>query len=426
MERFKGIYNTIVHSKAFFYIIALLFCLLLACLSKNYDYDLYARLIVGESFIEKGIINYEDFLSYTPTHIWYDHEWGSGVIFYLFLKYFGSYGLILIHGLLMFGTAFFVIKTQQIQKHAYPISITFTAGFILLFSHLNPSIVRCHMFSFMFFAMFLYLLEKTRRYNSNLIWLIPPVVVLWNNLHGGVVSGLGMIFIYLIGAILTKKPWQKYFYVLIISAPLLAINPYGFEYINFLISANTKARKFITEWWGVFVQRHVIYYYPAFVISLFVLIMSFIQIFKTKKLNLTRTLAFVTTFTLGLLHVKLLSLVVIVAAALYYNEIMKLLNKNSIKLLEKAVYPIIIISLLFIPFTKPFVPRVSPEKFPLLEVEFIKINKIDGNLLTAFGLGSYTTYKLYPQNLIYMDGRYEEVSLSKTQNSTRMGSNIRR
>ena len=30
-------------------------------------------------------------------------------------------------------------------------------------------------------------------------------------------------------------------------------------------------------------------------------------------------------------------------------------------------------------------------------------------MLTNFGLGSYVSYKLYPNNLIYMDGRYEEV-----------------
>ena len=30
-------------------------------------------------------------------------------------------------------------------------------------------------------------------------------------------------------------------------------------------------------------------------------------------------------------------------------------------------------------------------------------------MVTEFGLGSYVSYKLYPDNLIYMDGRYEEV-----------------
>ena len=34
---------------------------------------------------------------------------------------------------------------------------------------------------------------------------------------------------------------------------------------------------------------------------------------------------------------------------------------------------------------------------------------IKGNIITPFALGSYTSYKLYPNNLIYIDGRYEEV-----------------
>ena len=96
--------------KSVFYVAILLTCIFLTCLSINYDYDLFARLIVGERFIEESILPFKDFLSYTPTHNWYDHEWGSGVVFYFMLKYFGSFGLILLQSVLMFGTAFFIIK----------------------------------------------------------------------------------------------------------------------------------------------------------------------------------------------------------------------------------------------------------------------------------------------------------------------------
>ena len=96
----------------FVYIILAIACLFLVCLSTNYDYDLFARLIVGERFIENGILPFKDFLSYTPTHPWYDHEWGSGVVFYLFLKYLGPVGLLILQAVLMFFTAFFLMKTQ--------------------------------------------------------------------------------------------------------------------------------------------------------------------------------------------------------------------------------------------------------------------------------------------------------------------------
>ena len=238
---------------------------------------------------------------------------------------------------------------------------------------------------------------------------MPPIVIIWNNLHGGVVSGLGMIFIYMVSAILTKKPWRKYFGVLAVSTPLLVINPYGSEYLNFLFSANTKNRSYITEWWGVFVQRHVMYYYPIFCTTIFTVILTFISALNKKKFDLTKILALLVTTYLGVTHVKLLSLVLIVIASLFYNEIVRLFNKNSIRFLNKIAFVTMMAVVLYIPFTQPTVARTLTTKYPVLEVEFLKQNNIQGNLLTAFGLGSYTSYKLYPQNLIYMDGRYEEV-----------------
>ena len=401
--------RALLKSAIFIYILLALFCLLLACLSNEYDYDLYARLIVGEHFFKTGWITYNDFLSYTPTHLWYDHEWGSSLVFYAFLKLFGNFGLILVQALTMFFTAFFIIKTQKLQKHAYPISVTFMAIFLILFSHQNPSIVRCHMFSFMFFSMLLYFLEKTRIHNSNILFLMPLIVIIWNNLHGGVVSGLGIIFIYMLGEIISRRPWKKYFIALAVSTPLLVINPYGADYLNFLLSANTKNRQHITEWWGVFVQRHVIYYYPIFCVSIFTILLGITKLLNKHKINITKYLVLLTTAILGTIHVKLLSLVLIVVAALFYNEIVSLIHKKGIRFLNKIATAVLIITIMYIPFTHPTEARTLTTKFPVKEVEFLKLNKIEGNLITAFGLGSYVSYKLYPQNLIYMDGRYEEV-----------------
>ncbi len=410
MERIEKFFKSFLKSRALFYIFLTLFCILLACKSGEYDFDLYARLIVGEHLVEAKEFLYQDFLSYTPTHIWYDHEWGASVVFYLFFKYFGVLGFVIFQALALLGTAYFVIKTQQLQKHAYPASLAFMGLFLLLFAHLNPALVRCHMFSFFFFSMFLYILEKTDKGKAkNLIWIILPIVILWNNIHGGVVSGLGLIFMYMVGAILSRKPWIKYFLVLLISTPLLAINPYGFEYLDFLISANTKNRKYITEWWSVFVQSHAFYYYPAFCVAIFAVIITALNIIKSKKINITKCIVLTVTTALGIIHVKLLPLAVIAITSLCYNDIMKLIGKNQIRFLEKTAYILIFLYLFKLPYTNPGIARVSAGKFPILETEFIRLNNIKGNIVTAFGFGSYVSYKLYPNNLIYMDGRYEEV-----------------
>lgn len=396
--------RAVVKSRWFMYLLIALFSLFLACTSKNYDYDLYARLIVGEHFFANGTLSFHDFLSYTPTHIWYDHEYGASLFYYALFAIAGPFGLVLSQALLMFLTAFWITKTQELESKFYPPTFLFSAGFLLMFFHLNPSIVRCHLFSFMFFALLLYILERVRIQNSKLIYAIPFLIILWNNIHGGVVAGLGIIFIYMLGEFFRKKSWKKYLIVLVISVPLLAINPWGIDYLNFLISANTKTRTYVTEWWHVFALRHIGYYYSAFIASVLTTVLAV----KKKYFNLTKFLVLLTTTILGTVHVKLLSLPLIAAASFYYSDIMKLVDIKLIKSLNKAACILCGIALLFIPFTHPLTAKVDPSKFPVAEVEFLKINNIEGNVITAFGLGSYVAYKNYPKNLIYFDGRYEE------------------
>ena len=390
------------------YLMLAIACLFLVCLSTNYDYDLFARLIVGERFIENGILPFKDFLSYTPTHPWYDHEWGSGVVFYLFLKYLGPVGLLILQAVLMFFTAFFVIKTQRLQKHAYPTSLLFMSIFLAMFMRLNSELIRCQLFSFMFFSMFLYFLEKTRKKGSNILWWVPLITIIWNNLHGGVVSGLGLIFIYFVCALIERKPGKKYLAVLAVSTPLLIINPYGAKYLSFLFSATTKHRKYITEWWPFYARRHILYYMPMSIYGTFAFIINFIQ---NKKIDITKTIVLAVTLYSGLAHVKLLSLTVIAASALCYNELYRVFAffKKFLKKIEKSLYLVIPILALLIPLLSPRVPRADLYKFPLYEIEFLRVNNIKGNIVVPFGLGSYSSYKLYPNNLIFMDGRYEEV-----------------
>ena len=387
-----------------------LFCFFLACSSKTYDFDLYARLIVGEHFWSGLGIAYSDFLSYTPTHYWYDHEWGSGVVFYAFLKLFGPVGLVFIHAITMFFTTFFVIKTHKLQKHAYPVSILYPVIFLLLFFHQNPSTVRCHMFSFMFFAMFIYFLEKTRKYpNSNIMWFIPLITVIWNNLHGGIVSGLGIIGLYILGDFIMRKPVKKYILVLAASIPLLIINPYGIKYVTFLVSANMKSRPHITEWMNLFVERHVRYYMPVFFGVIGGFTAAFINFIQSKNRDITKIIMLVVTLYLSIMHVKLLSLSLIVVFALCGNDIISLFRKKALRILETAAYICVIAAIFYIPVLKPFEARLIDYKLPFYETEFIKMNNLKGNLFTMFGYGSYVSYKLFPDNLIFMDGRYEEV-----------------
>ena len=89
-----------------FYTLLLLCSAAVALKSKNYDFDMWARLIAGMAVVQTGQVAKYDFMSYTPTHAWYDHEWGSSVVFYLFHSTFGHLGLLFLQVMLIFLTMY--------------------------------------------------------------------------------------------------------------------------------------------------------------------------------------------------------------------------------------------------------------------------------------------------------------------------------
>ena len=84
------------------YVFLFAFILATGKYSNGFDYDLWIRLIVGMAFCQKGLILKEDFLSYAPTHTWFDHEWGSGVVFYLVQHLFSTAGISVLQAVLIF------------------------------------------------------------------------------------------------------------------------------------------------------------------------------------------------------------------------------------------------------------------------------------------------------------------------------------
>lgn len=398
--------------KAFFYIILFVFCLAFSLNLSNFDFDLWARLIVGASVVATGVVPKQDFLSYTPTHNWYDHEWGSGVIFYLTQSNFGGIGLLVLQSVLIFLIFFTVSKVIKLRTQEPPFNIFF---YFIAFQAMISAVsspIRCHLFSFLFFTVFIYILELARKGNNKPLFVLPFLMIIWNNLHGGCVSGIGLICIYILGEYLNKNQFKKYAFALIPTVLVLPINPYGFEYLGFLLSANTMKRPDIVEWWGLFSPFHLLGFIKFKLFMFAIMFVEFFTVFKNKAFkNFDRTKFLLILFTLflSLRSIKLLPFFVIVSACFVYEDFYKLLGARVKKVLNISTYIIVILYCATSFSAKNFEPKVNFSLYPVKEVEFVKQNNLDGKILLNFGLGSYASYKLYPDNLIFMDGRYEEV-----------------
>lgn len=67
----------------FFYLLLFLLSIVFTVQVTNYDNDLWSRLISGMAVVQTGHVLKYDFLSFVPSHKWFDHEWLSGVVFYI-------------------------------------------------------------------------------------------------------------------------------------------------------------------------------------------------------------------------------------------------------------------------------------------------------------------------------------------------------
>lgn len=409
-----------------FFVTLLIWCFALAY-PITPDYDLFARLIAGKSVIENGVVLKQDFYSYAPTHLWLDHEWGASVIIYwvsTLSSTFGNSVLITLSALksilvfLIFAVATICVNVKSSKYSAY--NILYFALAVFASNVVFASTVRCHMFSFLFFTLFVLILEKYRLQGQKwLLVLLPILMLFWGNIHGGCLSGLGLILIYLVGEFFNKKKYLPYLLTLIVSLLVLFVNPYGVEYVKFLFFAGTMNRNLITEWASPFaIPFFALKFKIYFVFMLLIgLLKSFENKFNIKNVDMTKLLLLVSTGYLAIMYTKLLPFFVISSAIFMFEDVYSILNKIlPLKFLSdcknKYIYAVILLislSVLNSANTTQNTISVDQKYLPYKAIEFLKENNIKGNLMLDMSYGSYAAYRLYPNNKIFMDGRYEEV-----------------
>ena len=420
--------------KILFYTVIFILIWVYLATFNEFDFDLWARLAVGKIFLETGHVLKNDIFSYTTTKpIWIDHEWGSGVVFYFLADHFGDVGLLLLKIIGTFLVLFLISKIIQLQNIKPNKHLNLLWYFLVFLAIFNgvASTVRCQLFTFIFFTLWIYVLERVRRGENRLLWILPVTSLIWANLHGGFVSGLGLIGIYGIGEFLNKKPFKKYFLILIPSVLITLINPYGVKYWQYIINALYMQRTTIAEWmptslFGPFEEWQ--WFKIILILSIISIIFSFVkQRLKFKDLDKVKYLLILVSLYMAMRHIKHQPFFAIAAGSFLYYDFYRIfssvrdfivlkMGEIADKILKKAalikditVYTFIIIVGSLIILGTPMQISVPDYKYPVQAVEFVKQNNLSGNLLAPFHWGSYMAWNLHPQCLIAIDGRYEEV-----------------
>ena len=420
-----------------FFITLFLYIFVVGACTTFLDYDFFARMIVGKTFFQTGDVLKYDFLSYSHTHPWYDHEWGASIIFYFVHDHFGDLGLQILK-LICLGTAFvFFVLIIKLRRKILSSNKEFPIfNFLFFFVMLQPLgdlifSLRCHHFTFMFFAIWLYVLEKARlEKNYRILWVLPLLMVIWSNIHGGCFMGLGITGLYIIGAILDKKPFAPFIYTFLASFGAMFINPYGVDYVKFLIKATTMTRPNIVEWQSPFSKHFITKMLKFKAIILAFLILCVVRFKKTislsskenfvskikevwKNIDKTKFILILVLFLLTLKSMRFITYFVFILIPFCYDDFYTIFSKQLKpkwnKLKEMIIFWFILTVFLLNVIVKDFKYGNWHAVFPLTEIEYLIENNVKGNIFVPFEIGSYASYKLYPNNFILHDGRYEEV-----------------
>ncbi len=389
------------------------------------DNDLWGYLSFGSLFWEDGYFPFHDVFSYTPTKpVWVYHEWLTGVFFYLIYRSAGPAGLQLLQYIIILLTIC-LMYLPALKKGGGPISSSMALIPAMLLISFGYVPVRAQIFTYLFFILTLYILESAKKIQKwSVLWWVLPIQILWCNLHGGFVAGLGVLFLYALGEAFSGRKSLPYIGIGIAATLTTLINPYGIQYWAYTLHAISMPRPEIDEWMSILtaLKNHV-QDVPVFIFLILTLICSVSLIFRRKR-NLTDLLVIGVTIFLGcksIRHIVLFGLVFgsylpVVLSEYWQTRGAKRIFSTLPSWVSQSM-PVALLLLLYV-FINPslslkavpsFALWTPSPHFPVGAIRWIKENRVQGNILPHFDWGEFLIWRCYPACRVAMDGRYETV-----------------
>jgi len=255
------------------------------------DPDLWGHVRFGLDLFDTGHIVRADVYSYlTRDRAWINHEWLSEAIMAMAFRAAGAAGLVVVKmaiGLAVAALLVWHLRTREYAGTSVGMSADANAsasgsgsedgarGISLLAALLMTAYglavmlpgfrsLRPQAFTYLAFLLMLLLLHRAGRGHQRWLWLAPPLVAVWANLHGGFVAGLGVMLVWLVVSLMTTRETRdapgrgrgRGRAAVAIVAPVAVaigatlVNPYGVELSRFL-ARTLGPRPEIAEWQAV-------------------------------------------------------------------------------------------------------------------------------------------------------------------------------
>jgi hypothetical protein len=386
------------------------------------DVDLWGHIKFGKDMWDAKAFQWVDVYSYTAFGSqWINHEWLSELIMYLMYDAFGSPGLLI--GKLLVGFCIvYLLSRISFSRTCEP--LVYGMVFVLSVFVMCPGfMIRPQLATFLFTALFLYVLHLYLDRGRNLLWSLPIVMVAWVNSHGGFVIGVGMFPVVAVCGYVACRMRKRdvghlrpLLFWMVLTEASVFINPYGWHLLAFLYDTLTRPRD-ITEW--VPVTLFDLSYIRFKLLSLLFLLTFLI---KNQERRYWEAGIITVALIYAFMHQRHTPIFAIVAAPYLAENLSILVQRTGlfVRLRSRASNILLSVFLfLLISYQIGFASYkyvraewniiVDPAEYPVHAVHFLKQNEIMGKILVPFDWGEYVIWKLYPDSHISIDGRFRTV-----------------
>jgi hypothetical protein len=407
---------------------AILFFGLLAMTARNaVDPDLWWHLRTGQWIVESHGIPHSDPFSFTRAgHAWISHEWLSEVIFFELYKHGAAAALIVFSAIIT--TAGFMLLYLRCLPGAQKRHWAAAATALGALASAPSWGVRPQMFTFTLASLLLFLIERGEDRPKLLLW-IPPMFLLWLNLHGGFALGPALLGAYGAGVLLEtatgNTPWQearpillRILFVLIACAALVPLNPSGTHLYRYPLDTlrSPGMRSLIAEWRSP--DFHMSLYRPFLVLWLLLLIAlaSARTHLKGRVIVPLLLTAFAALDASRHIPIFVLVAIPVIAAAVPLSDPSTSPRRLAWRFRPAFGALAIILMALFALAKWTTLARNQNARvaqiFPQDAVKFLRANSFPINtssqntkLFVYYDWGGYAIYNLYPRYRLFVDGR---------------------
>ncbi len=429
------------------------------------DPDLWAHLQYGRTIWQgQGLPAVETYSYSAPGALFYDHEWLTDVVFAGLFDGFGPAGLVFGKLLVLLLMLLLVLDTVRLDREVFaPEQRTFetlTAAVVcvLAIAVIGPGATfRAQLFTMVFLAFEGWLLARADRIRVHAdatgtplpilpareILAIPPLLLLWANLHGGFLVGIGMFGLYCAATIsadllawagsdstVRSRVGRRLLALaavglLALAAPLA--NPFGWELYGYL-ARTLDMHDQISEWHPVDLFSTDFLRFKI-VVALFASSLVVLWPRSPRGRSVVAALAWRTAFgvvaaVLAFRHQRHTVLFAIVAVPLVVLAVERMRRA----LVERWPYlrprpPVLAAisigaaALAFLQigiWARHYVDhgvaiRYGRLDYPVDAIGFLEKHGFQGNVAMPFEWGAYAITRMAPSSRVFIDGRFEAV-----------------